>query len=165
MSLLKEWEKICEKERTQEEYDNYWKEYFLKEQYVYQTILSEKSDTINGMLLDLAKEFKMSTLDFIGFISGINTSLVTLIEIESLVESSEINFKIDFEKLFYNMLDAKADWLYNLPEWDDILSNEKRKEIKINYNKSKTIVNENKIGRNEPCTCGSGKKYKKCCGK
>ena len=23
----------------------------------------------------------------------------------------------------------------------------------------------NKIGRNDPCTCGSGKKYKKCCGK
>ncbi len=23
----------------------------------------------------------------------------------------------------------------------------------------------NKVGRNDPCTCGSGKKYKKCCGK
>ncbi|HBN84048.1 MAG TPA: hypothetical protein DDZ89_09410 [Clostridiales bacterium] len=23
----------------------------------------------------------------------------------------------------------------------------------------------NKIGRNDPCPCGSGKKYKKCCGK
>ena len=28
---------------------------------------------------------------------------------------------------------------------------------------SKTIVKENKIGRNDPCPCGSGKKYKKCC--
>lgn len=27
------------------------------------------------------------------------------------------------------------------------------------------IVKENKIGRNDPCPCGSGKKYKKCCGK
>jgi len=27
-----------------------------------------------------------------------------------------------------------------------------------------TVVNEKKIGRNEPCPCGSGKKYKKCCG-
>ena len=24
---------------------------------------------------------------------------------------------------------------------------------------------EPKIGRNDPCPCGSGKKYKKCCGK
>jgi len=29
----------------------------------------------------------------------------------------------------------------------------------------KTIVNEKeKVGRNDPCPCGSGKKYKKCCG-
>ena len=28
-----------------------------------------------------------------------------------------------------------------------------------------TIVNEKKIGRNGPCSCSSGKKYKKCCGK
>jgi uncharacterized protein YecA (UPF0149 family) len=27
------------------------------------------------------------------------------------------------------------------------------------------IIAEPKIGRNEPCPCGSGKKYKKCCGK
>lgn len=27
------------------------------------------------------------------------------------------------------------------------------------------IRNENKVGRNDPCPCGSGKKYKKCCGK
>ncbi len=26
-------------------------------------------------------------------------------------------------------------------------------------------INVNKIGRNDPCSCGSGKKYKKCCGK
>ena len=32
--------------------------------------------------------------------------------------------------------------------------------------KNKTVVNkERKVGRNEPCPCGSGKKYKKCCGR
>ncbi len=30
---------------------------------------------------------------------------------------------------------------------------------------NKTIINDKKPGRNEPCPCGSGKKYKKCCGK
>ena len=31
---------------------------------------------------------------------------------------------------------------------------------------NKTIVNEHpKIGRNEPCWCGSGKKYKNCHGR
>jgi preprotein translocase subunit SecA len=31
--------------------------------------------------------------------------------------------------------------------------------------KLKPIVSGPKVGRNDPCTCGSGKKYKKCCGK
>ncbi|NMA34368.1 MAG: SEC-C domain-containing protein, partial [Clostridiaceae bacterium] len=71
--------------------------------------------------------------------------------------------EIDFEKLYLNMLKAKADWLYNLPEWDAVLSEEKRKQITKDYNKSRQAVS-NKIGRNDPCPCGSGKKYKKCCG-
>lgn len=35
----------------------------------------------------------------------------------------------------------------------------------IYKNNGQTIVKGRKIGRNEPCPCGSGKKYKKCCGK
>lgn len=31
--------------------------------------------------------------------------------------------------------------------------------------KQTTVVAKKKIGRNEPCPCGSGKKYKKCCGR
>ena len=62
-------------------------------------------------------------------------------------------------------LDAKADYLYGLPQWDSIFSPEKRKEIRQQWVASKTVVNKNKIGRNDPCTCGSGKKYKQCCGK
>ena len=30
--------------------------------------------------------------------------------------------------------------------------------------KNRTIRHEVKIGRNDPCPCGSGRKYKKCCG-
>lgn len=33
-----------------------------------------------------------------------------------------------------------------------------------NGDKPKTVVKDRKVGRNEPCICGSGKKYKKCCG-
>lgn len=31
--------------------------------------------------------------------------------------------------------------------------------------KPEQVINVEKVGRNEPCPCGSGKKYKKCCGK
>lgn len=38
-------------------------------------------------------------------------------------------------------------------------------ENKYAEEKAKTPVRSEKIGRNDPCPCGSGKKYKKCCGK
>ena len=41
----------------------------------------------------------------------------------------------------------------------------KEKRIKKSLQNSKTVVKENKVGRNDACPCGSGKKYKKCCGK
>ena len=63
------------------------------------------------------------------------------------------------------MLDSKAEYLYSIPQWNAIFSEEKRKEIRDEWKASKTIVKEHKIGRNDPCICGSGKKYKKCCGK
>ena len=39
------------------------------------------------------------------------------------------------------------------------------KDLDILLNPLKTKIADKKVGRNEPCLCGSGKKYKKCCGK
>ena len=76
-----------------------------------------------------------------------------------------MKIEIDPEKLYYNMVEAKADWLYGLPQWDAILTPEKRKELYKAQKISGTVIKGPKIGRNDPCPCGSGKKYKKCCGK
>ena len=37
-------------------------------------------------------------------------------------------------------------------------------DLEILLNPIKTKIAEKKVGRNEPCPCGSGQKYKKCCG-
>ena len=42
---------------------------------------------------------------------------------------------------------------------------EELKRLYKEQQESTTIRKEKKIGRNDPCPCGSGKKYKKCCGK
>ena len=52
-----------------------------------------------------------------------------------------------------------------LPEWDAIFTQEKRDELYKLEKKSHTVIKPPKVGRNDPCPCGSGKKYKKCCGK
>ncbi|WP_333861443.1 SEC-C metal-binding domain-containing protein [Clostridium sp.] len=46
----------------------------------------------------------------------------------------------------------------------DITDEKEMNQYMLDYNNNKPIVNEPKIGRNELCPCGSGKKYKKCCG-
>ena len=47
------------------------------------------------------------------------------------------------------MLEAKAEYLYNLPQWDAIFSPEKRREIQKAYRESCSVRNENKVGRND----------------
>jgi len=37
-------------------------------------------------------------------------------------------------------------------------------DLELLLNSPKTKIAQKKVGRNEPCPCGSGKKYKKCCG-
>jgi SWIM/SEC-C metal-binding protein len=38
-------------------------------------------------------------------------------------------------------------------------------DLELLLNRPKPVTAEKKVGRNEPCPCGSGKKYKRCCGK
>lgn len=165
MSLYKQWtDMVVDYVKTKGE-AAFWKEYGLIEKHVYTQILGEHDNTITGIVKDLAEKFDTPVIFFMGFLDGINDSLTDALDLDKIEESSSISLKIDFEKLYFNMLEAKADYLYNLPQWEAILSKEKRKEIHKEWVSSKTIVKTNKVGRNESCPCGSGKKYKNCCGK
>ncbi len=164
MNLYKQWTDMAYEERDQKEYNKFWEEYLDKEKNVYSSILESKENVLQGSLKELAEKFSLDVVTFVGFLDGINTSLVDSLNMENLEENSQIKMEIDFEKLYFNMLNAKAPWLYELPQWDNILTIEKRKEITKEYRSSKTVVKDQKVGRNDPCPCGSGKKYKKCCG-
>ena len=83
--------------------------------------------------------------------------------LDSLEADTQVTLSIVWEELFKNMLKAKAEWLYTLKEWEPILSEDRRGEIKREFHLSQMAVSQ-KVGRNDPCPCGSGKKYKKCCG-
>jgi hypothetical protein len=164
MSLFKEWNELINEVQTKPSQKQFWKTYLQKEKDNYEKILESCNPVVEGNLAELAERYDMDPVTFVGFLDGINTSLTDPLDLNSLDESSYLVLNIDYEKLYFNMLDAKADWLYNLPQWEGILSKEARKDITKNYRKSKMAVSS-KVGRNEPCPCGSGLKYKKCCGK
>lgn len=165
MKLYDIWQERAQSFETEAQQNAYWENYFLAETENYQKILSEKTFVYSGKLADLAESFSMEPVVFAGFIDGINTSLETEIDLDSLEEDTEVTLNIVPEKLYYNMLAAKASWLYGLSEWDGVLSVERRHEITKEFRSANVFVREQTVGRNDPCPCGSGKKYKKCCGK
>ena len=73
-----------------------------------------------------------------------------------------------FLELIKSIKEETIKYIYNvnvnrIPQREQVAE-----EVATNQEKSggnKPIVKEDKIGRNDPCPCGSGKKYKKCCGK
>lgn len=163
MGLYEQWKEMAQAHQGQAEYNAFWNEYLDKEKSYYQYILENHLNKLEGRLGDLASKFDMEPVVFTGFLDGINTSLTSELELDTLDEDTMLSSEIDFEKLYWNMHEAKADWLYNLKEWGGILSEEKRDEITKAFRLSKMAVSS-KVGRNDPCPCGSGKKYKKCCG-
>ena len=163
MSLYKQWVDLMEGQ-TDETFESFWEEYSSTEKRIYEYILSNKDEHLKVKFSDLAEQFKADPVIFMGFLDGINTSLKEANDLEKFTEDTEIDLDVDMEKLFFNMLKADADYLYTLPQWDDVLTEEKRKEIVKDFKRSKTVHKEKTPGRNDPCPCGSGKKYKKCCG-
>jgi preprotein translocase subunit SecA len=165
MSLYKNWTDMVVEYVKHKGEAAFWREYGEIERKIYTDLLANHEQAVKTTIKNLAEKYDTTEEFLMGFIDGINDSLKEKYELESLSADSEIELNIDFEKLYFNMLDAKADYLYELPQWEGIFSREKRRDIQFNWRDSKMVVNENKVGRNDPCTCGSGKKYKKCCGK
>lgn len=73
-----------------------------------------------------------------------------------------------FEEMNEIIKEDTVKYLFHMEKVEQIV-NEAPKDMYFNNGeeapKKKPVVNKNKIGRNDPCPCGSGKKYKKCCGK
>lgn len=166
MSLLQEWrEHAYNKDMNDRSGQLFWANYFNIEKGIYERILADADKVWEGTVTSLATEFDVELNVFVGFLDGINDSLVIPNPIEEMDQDTKVSLEIDKEKLFYNMIEAKADWLYELDVWDTLLTPERKKELYRNQKASGTIIKDKKVGRNDPCPCGSGKKYKQCCGK
>ena len=165
-SLLEQWRATAyDQSLSKTELENFWSKYFTMEKDIYVELLQNPDEEVRGTLKEVAAKYGQDVMTMVGFLDGINDSLKVANPIETMTEDTEINLVFDKELLYKNMIDAKADWLYGLPQWDDIFDEETKKRLYREQKQSGTIRKEKKIGRNDPCPCGSGKKYKKCCGR
>lgn len=166
MALLKKWRDMAYSETANKgDLQRLWAEYFQKEKDIYAELLKNPDEVINGTVKELAEKYNVDIMTMTGFLDGINDSLKEANPIEEMEEDTSVNLGFDKELLYKNMVAAGADWLYELPEWEEIFDEDKRKALYREQKSSTTIVKPDKVYPNDPCPCGSGKKYKKCCGK
>lgn len=166
MELLKKWRDMAYSQTANKgDLQRLWDAYFLKEKDIYAELLKNPDEEVKGSVTALAEKYDVDIMTMTGFLDGINDSLKEPNPIEEMEEETEVSLAFDKELLYKNMVAAGADWLYELPEWEAIFDEDKRKALYREQKSSTTIVKPDKIYPNDPCPCGSGKKYKKCCGK
>ncbi len=165
-TLLEKWRKSAySEEQDSAKLQELWNDYFEKEKGIYQKILKKPDEVVTGTVAELAKKYKVTQLIMAGFLDGINDSLVNPNPIETMEADTVVTIEINKEALYKNMIAAGADWLWNLEEWNAIFDDEKRAALYKEQKTSMTVRKAAKVYPNDPCPCGSGKKYKKCCGK
>ena len=166
MALLEQWRKLAyDQDADKGKLQRFWADYFEKEKEIYAQLLKAPDEVVKGTVKELADKYGVDLMTMTGFLDGINDSLIEGNPIEEMEEDTPVNLGFDKALLYKNMVAADADWLYKLEEWKDIFDEETRKELYMEQKRSTTIVKEAKIYPNDPCPCGSGKKYKKCCGR
>ncbi|WP_321018117.1 SEC-C metal-binding domain-containing protein [Eisenbergiella porci] len=166
MALLEQWRSMAYSETANKgDLQRLWAAYFEKEKEIYAQLLKNPDEVVKGTVKELAEKYDVDLMTMTGFLDGIDESLVESNPIEEMEEDTEVNLGFDKALLYKNMVAAGADWLYELEEWNDIFDEETRKALYKEQKSSTTIVKDKKVYPNDPCPCGSGKKYKKCCGK
>ncbi len=166
MALLAQWREVAYNEELgRDKLQQFWGAYFQKEKEIYQQLLANPDEEVKGTVKELADKYDVSLMTMVGFLDGINDSLKKANPIEEMEEDTEVSLAFDKALLYKNMVAAEADWLYGLEEWNAIFDEATRKALYKEQKSSTTIKKEAKVYPNDPCPCGSGKKYKKCCGK
>lgn len=166
MALLEQWRSMAYSETANKgDLQRLWAAYFESEKEIYAQLLKNPDEVVKGTVKELAEKYDVDIMTMTGFLDGIDDSLVESNPIEEMEEDTEVNLGFDKALLYKNMVAAGADWLYELEEWNNIFDEETRKALYKEQKSSTTIVKDKKVYPNDPCPCGSGKKYKKCCGK
>ena len=83
-----------------------------------------------------------------------------------------IEYKFEGYEMFQNMIASIQDDVVRYIFRVNVVQPQQEQKRQVSENRyaaeegpKKPVRKENKVGRNDPCPCGSGKKYKKCCGR
>lgn len=82
-------------------------------------------------------------------------AVMNLIETPSIMDVASTEMTSEQESAIQALAEAKAASVENIVGAEQMPT--------FRFTKPRPVVRDYKIGRNDPCPCGSGLKYKKCC--
>ncbi|WP_246943574.1 SEC-C metal-binding domain-containing protein [Bacillus pinisoli] len=118
----------------------------------------------------LTKQFEISKEDAVLYVSECVFAARSGASLNSVIQYLANLIKIDSEDTFQALTNHIIYLMNNTKQWylkghtSMELKEQKPSNQQTNQLSNPSSTTEEKIGRNDPCPCGSGKKYKKCCG-
>ena len=91
MALLEQWQKVAYNEKADRgELQRFWQRYFLLEKGVYEQLLTNPDEKVEGTVKELAEKYNLSVMEMTGFLDGINDSLVEANPIDTMEEDKKL---------------------------------------------------------------------------
>ena len=108
MTLLEQWQNMAyDTSKDQKTMQEFWQRYFLLEKGIYEKLLENPDEEVKGTVKELAEKYEIELMPMVGFLDGINESLVTPNPIDTMEEDTEVSLAFDKEKLYRNMVEAR----------------------------------------------------------
>ena len=96
MSLYADWKNLCENHANNDEEIKFWQNYLESEAGIYNEILNNKIDVVEGVVSELAAKYGVSNEIFMGFMDGINESIEESLDLEAIEADTQVSIKIDW---------------------------------------------------------------------
>ena len=98
-TLLEQWKDIAYDETADRgQLQNFWGSYFQIEKEIYEKLLSNPDEEVRGTVKELAERYGQDVMTMVGFLDGIDESLVVPNPIDTMDEDTVVNLVFDKEK-------------------------------------------------------------------
>ncbi|RSK29369.1 hypothetical protein EJF36_12850 [Bacillus sp. HMF5848] len=133
--------------------------------YAIDVLANIKTKTAEQVLLRLfeqAKDITFKTLIADGLCRQLSTAAIP--KVAAMVEAGYDETLLELEESIYACCTITTTPHPKMSEWKQALIELDARIEQMEKEMTQNLISTEKVGRNEPCPCGSGKKYKKCCG-
>src|SRR5699024_5551442 len=100
-TILEQWRAMAyNQQEDRGKLQRFWANYFNIEKGIYEQLLSNPDEAVSGTVKELAEKYGQDIMTMVGFLDGINDSLMVPNPIETMDENTKVNLAFDKELLY-----------------------------------------------------------------